>query len=92
MTNYGKLTNRPLSRLVVARLNTGDVEGLVALYESDAVLVLPDGGVANGSEEIRGTYFQRCWRGGHLSNQVAIVRPCVPAGWLSRRLERGSRR
>ncbi|MEU8241017.1 nuclear transport factor 2 family protein [Actinoplanes missouriensis] len=47
-----------LSRLIVARLNAGDVEGVVALYEPDAVLALPDGGVANGSEEIR-RVFQR---------------------------------
>lgn len=73
-----------LSRLIVARLNTGDVEGLVAPYESDAVRALPDGGVANGSKDIRGT-FQRLLEGDHPSNQVAIVRPCVPAGWLSRR-------
>ncbi|WP_192809216.1 hypothetical protein [Actinomadura montaniterrae] len=29
-----------LSRLVVERLNAGDVDGLVALYEPDAVLAL----------------------------------------------------
>ena len=45
-----------LSRLVVERLTAGDVEGLVALYESDAVLALPDGGVATGSSEIRTAY------------------------------------
>ncbi len=36
--------------------NRGDVEGLVALYETDAVLALPDGHVAAGSEEIRKFY------------------------------------
>ena len=45
-----------LSRLILDRLNAGDVEGLVALYEPDAVLVLPDGRVATGAEEIRATY------------------------------------
>jgi ketosteroid isomerase-like protein len=45
-----------LSRLVVERLNAGDVEGLVALYEPDAVLALPDGRVATGSGEIRQAY------------------------------------
>jgi ketosteroid isomerase-like protein len=45
-----------LSRLVVERLNTGDVDGLVALYEPDAVLALPGGGVATGADEIRRAY------------------------------------
>lgn len=45
-----------LSRFVVERLNAGDVEGLVALYEPDAVLALPDGTVATGSAEIRRAY------------------------------------
>jgi ketosteroid isomerase-like protein len=45
-----------LSRLILERLNAGDVEGLVALYEPGAVLVLPGGGVATGSGEIRAAY------------------------------------
>lgn len=45
-----------LSRLIVDRLNAGDVEGLVALYEPDAVLALPAGAVATGSAEIRAAY------------------------------------
>jgi ketosteroid isomerase-like protein len=45
-----------LSRLIVERLNTGDVDGLVALYEPDAVLALPDGRVATGASEIREAY------------------------------------
>lgn len=45
-----------LSRLVVRRLNTGDVDGLVALYEPAAVLALPGGAVATGHAEIRRAY------------------------------------
>lgn len=45
-----------LSRFVVERLNAADVEGLVALYEADAVLALPNGKVATGSDEIRAAY------------------------------------
>ncbi|WP_026401062.1 YybH family protein [Actinomadura rifamycini] len=45
-----------LSRFVVERLNAGDVDGLVALYEPDAVLALPGGGVATGHAEIRRAY------------------------------------
>jgi ketosteroid isomerase-like protein len=42
-----------LSRLIVERLNAGDIDGLVALYEPDAVLALPGGQVAIGSDQIR---------------------------------------
>jgi ketosteroid isomerase-like protein len=45
-----------LSRYIVERLNAGDVEGLVALYEPDAVLALPGGRVAQGTEQIRQAY------------------------------------
>ena len=42
-----------LERLFVERVNAGDVEGLVALYEPDAVMACPPGNVAIGSEAIR---------------------------------------
>ncbi|MFD3747844.1 YybH family protein [Nocardia sp. NPDC058633] len=56
--NVRERAQRPedLSRLVVERLNVGDVDGLVELYESEAVLALPDGVVATGVEEIRAAY------------------------------------
>jgi ketosteroid isomerase-like protein len=47
-----------LSRLIVQRLNAGDVDGVVALYEPHAVLALPNGQVATGAEEIRNVYEQ----------------------------------
>ena len=42
-----------LERLFVERVNTGDVEGLVELYEPDAVMAFLPGNVATGSEAIR---------------------------------------
>lgn len=45
-----------LSDLLVDRLNAGDVDGLVALYEPDAVLALPGGAEARGADEIRRTF------------------------------------
>ena len=45
-----------LSRFVVERLNAGEVDGLVALYEPDAVMALPNGRTATGAEEIRAAY------------------------------------
>ncbi len=45
-----------LGRLITERLNAGDVDGLVALYEADAVLALPGGRVAAGAAQIRAAY------------------------------------
>jgi ketosteroid isomerase-like protein len=47
-----------LSRLIVERLNAGDIDGLVALYEPDAVLALPNGQIATDAGEIREAYEQ----------------------------------
>ena len=49
-------TPEDLARFLVERVNAGDLEGVVALYEADAVLALPDGGVAAGREAIRSFY------------------------------------
>ena len=42
-----------LGRLFAERVNAGDLEGLVALYEDSATFVGPDGGSASGSDAIR---------------------------------------
>ncbi|WP_194818543.1 nuclear transport factor 2 family protein [Nocardia sp. XZ_19_385] len=41
-----------LARYFVERANQGDIDGLVALYEPDAVMALPDGGKAVGHQAI----------------------------------------
>lgn len=45
-----------LGEYFVSRANAQDLDGLVALYEPTAILHLPDGGIATGSEEIRRSY------------------------------------
>jgi ketosteroid isomerase-like protein len=45
-----------LDRLFLSRANAGDVDGLVALYEPDAVLALAPGRLAVGSAAIRAVY------------------------------------
>jgi ketosteroid isomerase-like protein len=45
-----------LPRLFVERANAGDVDGLAALYEPDAVLTFPAGHVARGRRAIRAVY------------------------------------
>ena len=47
-----------LDRLFLERANTGDVEGVVALYEPNAVLAFPEGQVTVGRENIRRVYEQ----------------------------------
>jgi ketosteroid isomerase-like protein len=40
----------------VERANAGDLEGLMALYEPDAVLTFPPGNLAMGHDAIRAVY------------------------------------
>ncbi len=45
-----------LDRLFLERASAGDVEGVVALYEPEAVLVFPPGQLAAGTDAIRQVY------------------------------------
>jgi len=47
-----------LGRYFLERANAGDVEGIVALYEPEAVPALPSGRLAAGHEEIRKVYAE----------------------------------
>lgn len=46
-------TPNDLETFFIERVNAGDLEGLVALYESDAILAHGDGEVAIGLDQIR---------------------------------------
>jgi len=50
------LNPNDLGRFFLLRANAGDVEGIVALYESDAILALMDEQVAIGTDAIRAFY------------------------------------
>ena len=50
-------TPEDVNRLFEARVNAGDLEGVVALYEPDATLVTADAGTLVGHAAIRG-YFE----------------------------------
>jgi len=58
MTNTTATEPNDLGRYFVERANAGDVDGLVALYEPDAVLAFPPGSLATGHAEIRKVYEQ----------------------------------
>jgi ketosteroid isomerase-like protein len=45
-----------LGRLFLQRASAGDVAGVVALYEPEAVLAAPGGGLAVGTDAIRAVY------------------------------------
>ncbi|MEN5076151.1 nuclear transport factor 2 family protein [Isoptericola cucumis] len=47
-----------LGRFFLERVNAGDLDGLVALYEPDAVLEFPPGIVVVGHEQIRRVYSE----------------------------------
>ena len=47
-----------LERLLVARENAGDVDGMTALFEQDAVIDLGDGKLVRGREAIREFFTQ----------------------------------
>ena len=66
-----------LDRLFLERANAGDVDGVVDLYEPGAVLVVPPGRLAVGTEAIREVYA------GLLAARprfTGVIRPAVCAG------------
>ncbi|HEX3461787.1 MAG TPA: nuclear transport factor 2 family protein [Acidimicrobiales bacterium] len=53
--------------------NAADLDGLVALYESDACMVRVDGSVAEGSEAIRAEWAGLMAVGGRLASTTRYV-------------------
>ena len=60
MTTTREIALEPedITRLFVERVNAGDVEGLVALYEPTAVMAYPPGMITEGEDAIRGLFEQ----------------------------------
>ena len=66
-----------LDRLFLERANAGDVDGVVDLYEPQAVLALPAGRLAIGEQAIREVYA------GLLTGQprfTGMIRPAIRNG------------
>lgn len=90
-TSEPALDPEDLARFFVERGNAGDVEGLVRLYEPDAVLACPDGSLAVGSEAIRRFYAELLARRPTL--EPGEQRPALRNGGLaltSSRLSNGA--
>jgi len=62
-----------LGRFFMARANARDLEGLVALYEPGAVLAIPNGDAATGTDAIR-DFYESSWLG-DLRSRLASLRP-----------------
>src|SRR5215469_9564452 len=79
-----------LSDFFIERANAGDVAGLVALYEPDAVLAFPSGQVSVGHAQIREAYTDmlanrpRFGSGGQRpalrNGDFAMTSPRLPGG------------
>jgi len=85
------LDPQDLARLLVARANSGDVDGMVQLYEPDAVLACGGGRVAVGTDEIRAFYADLIAKGTrfHLGDQRAAL-ICGDLALTSTRLPNGA--
>ncbi len=69
-----------LARFFVERANAGDVDGLVALYEPDAVLTFPPGHIAAGGQAIRAVYEKLL--AGRPALAVEVARRQPDGTWL----------
>jgi len=77
----GALQPEDLARLVVERANAGDLDGLAALYEVDAVLAFPPGQTTTGRKAIRAVYEQALANSVTFSLEAAL--PTVRNGDLA---------
>jgi ketosteroid isomerase-like protein len=70
-----------LTRLFVERANAGDIDGLVALYEPDAVIAFPPGQFTTGHAAIRGLYEQMLVNRPHFELEDPL--PTIQSGDLA---------
>jgi ketosteroid isomerase-like protein len=74
------LAPEDLDRLFLERANAGDVEGVVALYEPDAVLALAPGRLAVGTEAIRRVYAELL---ASPPSFTGVIRPAISNGSIA---------
>ncbi len=70
-----------LARLLVERMNAGDIDGLVMLYEPDAVLAIGSGRIASGAAAIR-AFFEDLLAS-RPTFRPGVVRPALRSGGLA---------
>jgi ketosteroid isomerase-like protein len=87
-----------LERLLVSRQRAGDIDGMAALYEPDAVLDTSDGQLLQGKDSIRAYYAERVALGqkfifGHqrqalVSGELALTSTRLPDGSVTAEVAR----
>ncbi len=77
MSGEPAVTPEDLDRLFLQRASAGDVDGVVALYEPDAVLAFPAGTLAVGTEAIRAVYTELLAARARLDGDI---RPAIHYG------------
>jgi ketosteroid isomerase-like protein len=70
-----------LERLFVERVNAGDVDGLVALFEPEAAMAVSPGKVATGSQAIRQVFTDLVAAGAKL--RLGAQQPTLRVGDLA---------
>ena len=98
-TNHSSVRDpQDLERLLIARANAGDVDGMVALFEPNAVLAIGGGQFARGATEIREFYANLLAAGyvfhageqhpAVLNGELALTSSRYPNGTLSSEVAR----
>ena len=98
MSRVGVRDPQDLERLLVSRQRAGDVDGMVALYEPDAVLDVGDGRLVRGQEAIR-AYFAGAvaegrvfavgeQRSARISGDLALTSTRLPDGSVTAEVAR----
>src|SRR5262245_61974310 len=87
-----------LERLLIDRQHDGDVEGMVALFEPDAVIDCSDGSFVRGHEAIRAFYIEavatgRKWGRGEqraalIAGDLALTSTKLPDGDITSEVAR----
>jgi ketosteroid isomerase-like protein len=70
-----------LEQFLVSRQRAGDVEGMLALFEPDAVVDIGDGRLARGQDAIRALYVDLVATGRKF--ELGIQRPALISGDLA---------
>ncbi|MXO89917.1 nuclear transport factor 2 family protein [Pontixanthobacter aquaemixtae] len=73
------MTAENLARAYYRRINAKDLDGLLSLFDDNAVFNLPDGRVVEGKDALRGMYEHVFAAGGPQPQPVKIVATATDA-------------
>src|SRR3954447_13519084 len=67
------MTPEDITRQFVDYVNAGDVDGLVGLYEPDAIIAFPPGQITQGHDAIRALYEQMLAQRPHFEYEEPLT-------------------